>query len=56
LPFDKAPTREQLQEQAKSDNRYARNRAKALLTELDASGKLPPTYFYWSRWCNSART
>jgi len=40
------PHAEELQTQAKSDNRYARNRAKALLKELDANGKLPATYPY----------
>jgi hypothetical protein len=46
LPFDTAPTREELQQQAKSDNKYARLRAETLLKSLEADGKLPLTYPY----------
>ncbi len=46
LPFANIPTREELQKQTQSDNRYASRRAEALLKQLDAHGKLPDTYPY----------
>lgn len=46
LPFDTLPTREELEEQTQSDNRYYVSRAKMLLARLDAGEKLSPTYPY----------
>ena len=46
LEFAKPPSREQLQEQAKSDNKYERRHAKVLLDELEQAGKIRTTYPY----------
>jgi len=46
LPFDKLPTREQLESEAGSPNHYIASRAKLLLTKIDRDGALSPTYPY----------
>ncbi len=44
LDYDTPPTREELEERAKSKNKYDRSYAEALLAELDAKGKLRESY------------
>jgi len=46
LEFAEPPSREQLQEQAKSDNKYDRRHAEVLLKELEQTGKIRTTYPY----------
>jgi len=46
LGFAAVPTREQLQETLKSDNRFERVRAGLLLKDFDANGSLAPAYPY----------
>ncbi len=46
LPFDKLPTREEIEKEAQSSNKYAVARAKGLLSKLDAGQTLSPTYPY----------
>ena len=46
LPFDKLPTREQLENEKSSSNRYYARRAVLLLEKLDRDGTLSPTYPY----------
>jgi len=46
LPFSQLPTREQLEVDVKSSNRYTANRAKNLLQTLDEKGSLEKTYPY----------
>ncbi len=46
LAFDKLPTKEQLERDAKSSNRYVASRARLLLEQLEARGRLEPTYPY----------
>lgn len=46
LPLATLPTREQLQADTKSDNRYTARRAALLLEALDRDGKLSQTYPY----------
>jgi len=46
LPFDKLPTREQLQSEAASNNQFVASRAKHLLATMDEEGQLSPTYPY----------
>jgi len=46
LAFDTLPTKEQLQRDAKSHNRYVASRAKLLLKQLETAGRLEPTYPY----------
>ncbi len=46
LPFAALPTREQLEKDAESKDRYVASRAKLLLTTWDRDGKLSPTYPY----------
>jgi len=46
LEFAEPPSREQLQEQAKSTNKYERWHAEVLLKELEQKGKIPTTYPY----------
>lgn len=46
LPFANIPTREQLQETVKSDNKYESRRAEILLEQLDRNGSIPATYPY----------
>ncbi len=46
LPFDKLPTREQIELNAKSDNRYEVARAKMLLKQIDGGTPLSQTYPY----------
>ncbi|MCB9768464.1 MAG: neutral/alkaline non-lysosomal ceramidase N-terminal domain-containing protein [Candidatus Omnitrophica bacterium] len=46
LPLSEPPTREELVEQTKSDNRYIQARAEALLPKFDEKGGLDTTYPY----------
>jgi hypothetical protein len=46
LEFAKPPSREQLEEQAKSKNKYERRHAETLLKELKEAGKIQKTYPY----------
>ncbi len=46
LPFDKLPTRDELQAQSESSNRYEAARARQLLDQLDAGLQLPASYPY----------
>lgn len=46
LEFAEPPSREQLEEKAKSDNKYERRHAKVLLKELERDGKICTTYPY----------
>jgi len=46
LQFAELPTREQLEEQAKSDHKYERRHAQVLLDELKQNGKIRSTYPY----------
>jgi hypothetical protein len=46
LEFAEPPSREKLEEQAKSDNKYERRHAEVLLKELKEAGKIRPTYPY----------
>jgi hypothetical protein len=46
LPFDHLPTREQLETDSKSKNRYEAQRARLLLEQVDAGQPLSPTYPY----------
>lgn len=46
LPFQTLPTREQLQKDRESDNKYVASRAKLLLAQIDAGQPLSPTYPY----------
>ena len=46
LPFDKLPSREQLQEERNSGNRFYARRAEILLESLDREGSLSPAYPY----------
>jgi len=46
LEFAKPPSREQLEEQANSDNKYDRRHAEVLLKELEQTGKIRTTYPY----------
>jgi neutral ceramidase len=46
LPFASLPTREDLQHQAESSNKYEAQRARILLARLDAGQPLSPTYPY----------
>jgi len=46
LPLAALPTREELQKQTKSDNKYEAVRAKMLLVQIDAGQPLSPTYPY----------
>jgi len=46
LEFAEPPSREQLKEQAKSENKYERLHAETLLKELEQTGKIGTTYPY----------
>jgi hypothetical protein len=46
LEFAEPPGREQLKEQAKSENKYERRHAETLLEELEQTGKIRMTYPY----------
>jgi neutral ceramidase len=46
LPLDKLPSREDLQSQTASSNKYEAQRAKLLLAQIDAGKPLSPTYPY----------
>jgi len=46
LDFAEPPTREQLEQQAKSANKYERRHAQVLLKELERNGKIRTTYPY----------
>jgi neutral ceramidase len=46
LPFAALPTREQVEKDATSKDRYVASRAKLLLSQWDRDGKLNPTYPY----------
>ena len=46
LPLDKLPTRDDIERDLKSDNKYTASRASMLLEELDAGRSLPQTYPY----------
>jgi len=46
LEFAKPPTREQLEQEAKSTNKYERRHAEVLLNELEQTGKIRTTYPY----------
>lgn len=46
LPLDQLPSREQIEAEAKSDNRFFAARGKLLLEELEKVGKLDETYPY----------
>ncbi|RPI81566.1 MAG: hypothetical protein EHM42_10450, partial [Planctomycetaceae bacterium] len=46
LAFDKLPTREEIEKESKSDNKYAVSRAKMLLGLLDGGKPLAPAYPY----------
>ena len=46
LPLAELPTREQIEADAQSDNRYVAARATMLIEQLDQSGKLSQTYPY----------
>ena len=56
LAFDTLPTREELAEQAKSDNRYIAARARKWLAVLDAGGNLPISYSYPVSWWRLGKT
>jgi len=46
VPLDRLPTREELQQDAKSSNKYTVARAKMLLAQIDSGQPLSPTYPY----------
>jgi hypothetical protein len=46
LEFAKPPSREELEERAKSDNKYERRHAEVLLRELEQNGAIRTTYPY----------
>jgi len=46
LEFAEPPSRKQLKEQTKSDNKYERRHAEVLLKELEQAGKIRTTYPY----------
>ena len=46
VPFGTLPTREQIEQDRKSDNQYVSSRAQSLLQTLDAGDALPVTYSY----------
>jgi len=46
LDFAEPPSREQLEQQAKSTNKYERRHAQVLLNELERNGKIRTTYPY----------
>ncbi len=46
VPFGTLPTREQIEQDRKSDNKYVSSRALALLQTLDSGSALPTTYDY----------
>jgi neutral ceramidase len=46
LPFAEPPSREELDEQAKSKNKYERRHAEALLKELEENGRIRTSYPY----------
>lgn len=46
LPFDKLPTKEEIEQQAQGQNAYERRRAKLLLDQIQQQGALPPSYPY----------
>jgi len=46
LDFAEPPSREQLEQQEKSDNKYERRHAECLLKELEEKGKICATYKY----------
>jgi neutral ceramidase len=46
LDFAEPPSREQLEEQLKSENKYERRHAQTLLDELEQAGKIRTTYPY----------
>jgi neutral/alkaline ceramidase-like enzyme len=46
LDFAKPPSREQLEQQAKSNNKYERRHAECLLNELEQKGNIGATYKY----------
>jgi neutral ceramidase len=46
LPLSELPTREQIETDAQSQNRYVAARATMLLEKLDQTGRLDPTYPY----------
>ncbi|NQT11643.1 MAG: neutral/alkaline non-lysosomal ceramidase N-terminal domain-containing protein [Planctomycetes bacterium] len=46
LPFAEPPSREELEEQAKSKNKYERRHAEALLKELEENGRIRTDYPY----------
>jgi hypothetical protein len=46
LDFAEPPSREQLNEQAKSKNKYERRHAEILLSELERNGRIRTTYPY----------
>ncbi len=46
LPLDTLPTRETIELNSKSENRYEAARAKMLLAQIDSGGPLSPTYPY----------
>jgi len=46
LDFAEPPSRQQLQQQAKSSNKYERRHAEVLLRELEQTGKIRTTYPY----------
>ncbi len=46
IPLTPAPTREQLEKDIQTDNRYIQSRAQKLLKTLDEKGKIPETYPY----------
>jgi hypothetical protein len=46
LEFAEPPSREQLEQQAQSSNKYERRHAKVLLSEMEQTGKIRTTYPY----------
>jgi neutral ceramidase len=46
LPFAEPPSRQELEEQAKSKNKYEKRHAEVLLQELEETGKIRTTYPY----------
>jgi hypothetical protein len=46
LPLTPAPTREKVEEDLKSEDRYIQSRAKKLMAQLDRNGKISETYSY----------
>ena len=46
VPFGTLPTREQIEQDRKSDNQYVSSRAQSLLQTLDTGGALPSSYSY----------